>query len=109
MIFMVVGIGISVVLLGVSYMLGEKKGDSEKLTAYECGFDPFSDARNKFDVGFYVVAILFIIFDLEASYLFPWAMVIERIGGVGYWVMMDFLFELCVGYIYAWKVGALEF
>jgi len=108
MIFLVFGVVISVVLLIGSYLMGEQKGDSEKLTAYECGFDPFEDARNKFDVRFYLVAILFIIFDLEASYLFPWALVLDRVGDIGYWTMIDFLFELTIGYIYAWRVGALE-
>lgn len=106
--FIIVGMGLSVVLIVVSYMVAEQKGDSEKETAYECGFDAFEDSRNKFDVRFYLVGILFIIFDLEASYLFPWALTLEETGNVGYWTMIDFIGELCVGYGYAWRVGALS-
>lgn len=107
-IFFVVARLLSVIILGLSFILATQKGDTEKLTAYECGFDPFDDARNQFDVRFYLVAILFIIFDLEASFLFPWAISLSKIGGWGFWTMVDFLFELTVGFIYAWKIGALE-
>lgn len=97
------------VILGGSYILGTQKGDTEKESAYECGFEAFSDARNEYDVRYYLVAMLFIIFDLEASYLFPWGVTLGKIGEQGYWVMIDFIIELTVGYIYAWRVGALEF
>jgi len=84
------------------------KPDTEKLSAYECGFDPYEDARQTFDVRFYLVAILFIIFDLEAMYLFPWAVSLSHIGTSGFWIMIDFLVELIVGFVYAWQIGALE-
>ena len=107
-VFLLFALALSVIILGASYVLAYQGGDTEKLTAYECGFDPFEDARNQFDVRFYLVAILFIIFDLEASFLFPWAVSLGKVGAMGFWTMFDFLFELCVGFIYAWKVGALE-
>jgi len=106
--FLLVGLVLSLVILAASYLLATQRGDSEKLSAYECGFDPFEDARNQFDVRFYLVAILFIIFDLEASFLFPWAVSLSKLGGMGFWTMADFLFELTVGFVYAWKIGALE-
>lgn len=108
MIFVIVGAVVSCVLIIGSYLIADQKGDSEKLTAYECGFDAFEDARERFDVRFYLVGILFIIFDLEASYLFPWAMTLEEIGDVGFYTMIDFIVELCIGYVYAWRVGALS-
>src|SRR5208337_2023911 len=89
-------------------ILGPNKPDKEKLSAYECGFNPFTDARLPFDVRFYLVAILFIIFDLETAFLFPWAVSLHRIGWVGFWSMMVFLAILIVGFIYEWKKGALE-
>ena len=107
-VFLLFALALSVIILGASYVLAYQGGDTEKLTAYECGFDPFEDARNQFDVRFYLVAILFIIFDLEASFLFPWAVSLGKIGAMGFWTMFDFLLELCVGFIYAWKIGALE-
>lgn len=107
-IFFIVGVLLSVIILSLSYLLAPQAGDSEKTTAYECGFDPFEDARNQFDVRFYLVAILFIIFDLEASFLFPWAVSLGNLGSVSFWAMFDFLFELTLGFIYAWKIGALE-
>nr|YP_010152762.1 NADH dehydrogenase subunit 3 [Aureoumbra lagunensis]QQW50410.1 NADH dehydrogenase subunit 3 [Aureoumbra lagunensis] len=82
--------------------------DTEKLSAYECGFDPYEDARNAFDVRFYIVAILFIVFDLEAMFLYPWVSVLCQLNYFGFWVMIDFLIELIIGFIYAWKIGALE-
>ncbi|NQV93732.1 MAG: NADH-quinone oxidoreductase subunit A, partial [Sphingomonadales bacterium] len=85
-----------------------QKPDSEKLSAYECGFEAFTDSRSQFDVRFYLVAILFIIFDLEAAFLFPWAVSLEFTGWVGWSTMMVFLAELIIGFAYAWKVGALE-
>ena len=105
-------IGISAVLalaaVSVSLLLGRQKPDSEKLSAYECGFEAFGDARSKFDVRFYLVAILFIIFDLEIAFLFPWAISFLGLGMVGFWSMMTFLGVLTVGFIYEWKKGALE-
>lgn len=99
---------LSVLVVGASYILSVQKPDSEKLSAYECGFDPYEDARNAFDVRFYVVAILFIIFDLEALFFFPWIVSVAHLNSLGFWVMVDFLMELLIGFVYAWKVGALE-
>ena len=82
--------------------------DSEKTSAYECGFDPYEDARNTFDVRFYLVAILFIIFDLEAVFFFPWAVSLSHLTSFGFWTMVDFIIELGLGFLYAWKIGALE-
>ena len=106
--FFVFSTFLSGVILCLSFIFAQQKADSEKLTAYECGFDPFEDARNQFDVRFYLVAILFMIFDLEATFLYPWAVSLGNLGSLGFWAMIDFLFELIVGFIYAWKVGALE-
>ena len=96
------------VFFGLSYVVATQNGDTEKLSAYECGFEPFEDARNTFDVRFYIVAILFIIFDLEVTFLFPWAIVLSTIGSFGFWIMIDFLVELTVGFVYVWKKGALD-
>ena len=99
---------IGLVLLVVAFIVAYKQPDPEKLSAYECGFNAFDDARMKFDVRFYLVAILFIIFDLEVSFLFPWAVAFGKIGLFGFWSMMLFLAVLTVGFIYEWKKGALE-
>jgi len=96
-------------LLGISFLLGSTpKEDPEKLSAYECGFDPYDDARSRFDVRFYLVSILFIIFDLEVSFLFPWCVTLYQIGYFGFCTMMVFLGVLTIGFIYEWKKGALE-
>ena len=99
---------IGLVLLTVALMVAYKAPDPEKLSAYECGFNAFDDARMKFDVRFYLVAILFIIFDLEVSFLFPWAAAFGKLGFYGFWSMMIFLGVLTIGFIYEWKKGALE-
>lgn len=99
---------ISMAAVGLSLIVAKQKPDSEKLSAYECGFDAFDDARSKFDVRFYLVAILFIIFDLEIAFLFPWAISLGDIGLFGFWSMVVFLGVLTVGFIYEWKKGALE-
>jgi NADH-quinone oxidoreductase subunit A len=99
---------LALVLLVVPLIVAPNNPDPEKLSAYECGFPPFDDARMKFDVRFYLVAILFIIFDLEVTFLFPWAIVLGDIGPFGFWSMMGFLGILTVGFIYEWKKGALE-
>jgi len=96
------------VIIGLSYALSVATPDSEKVSAYECGFDPYEDARNVFDVRFYLVAILFIIFDLEAVYFFPWSVSLSFLSLEGFWGMVDFLVELLVGFIYAWQVNALN-
>jgi NADH-quinone oxidoreductase subunit A len=107
-IFIAVALAIVLALLIVPFMVAYKAPDPEKLSAYECGFNAFDDARMKFDVRFYLVAILFIIFDLEVSFLFPWAVTFGRIGAYGFWAMMVFLAVLTIGFIYEWKKGALE-
>jgi NADH-quinone oxidoreductase subunit A len=107
-IFIAVALGISLVLLVVPFIVAYQRPDPEKLSAYECGFNAFDDARMKFDVRFYLVAILFIIFDLEVSFLFPWAVAFGDLGLFGYWSMMVFLGVLTIGFIYEWRKGALE-
>lgn len=107
-IFIGVSLVIGLALLAVPFLVAVKNPDPEKVSAYECGFNSFDDARMKFDVRFYLVAILFIIFDLEAAYLFPWALTFKEVGDIGFWSMMVFLAELTIGFVYAWKKGALE-
>jgi NADH-quinone oxidoreductase subunit A len=107
-VFIAVALVIGVVLLLVPFFIAYKQPDPEKLSAYECGFNAFDDARMKFDVRFYLVAILFIIFDLEVTFLFPWAVAFGKLGSLGFWSMMVFLGVLTIGFIYEWKKGALE-
>ena len=107
-VFIAVAIGIGLSLLVAPFILAYQNPDPEKLSAYECGFNAFDDARMKFDVRFYLVAILFIIFDLEVAFLFPWAIVFGQLGVYGFWSMMVFLGVLTVGFAYEWKKGALE-
>ena len=107
-IFLVLALGLSCAFVVVNFILSPKKPDPEKLSAYECGFDAFDDSRMEFDVRFYLVAILFIIFDLEIAFLFPWAISLGKIGALGFWSMMFFLGVLTIGFIYEWKKGALE-
>jgi NADH-quinone oxidoreductase subunit A len=107
-IFIAVAVGMAGGLLIVPFVIAYKAPDPEKLSAYECGFNAFDDARMKFDVRFYLVAILFIIFDLEVSFLFPWAIAFGDLGLYGYWSVMVFLGVLTVGFIYEWRKGALE-
>jgi NADH:ubiquinone oxidoreductase subunit 3 (subunit A) len=106
--YFVVATGLAIILLGVSFLAAIRKPDPEKISAYECGFDPFDDARSRFDVQFYLVAILFIIFDLEVTFLFPWALVLNRVSLFGFWSMMAFLLILTIGFIYEWRKGALD-
>ena len=108
LIFLGIAAVITVVMLSASYILAEQKPDPEKLSPYECGFEPFGDARQKFDVRFYLVAILFIIFDLEVAFLFPWAITLGKIGVFGFWSMVGFLGLLTVGFVYEWRKGALD-
>ena len=107
-IFILVALVIGLALLAVPFIVAFKQPDPEKLSAYECGFNAFDDARMKFDVRFYLVAILFIIFDLEVAFLFPWAVAFREVGVLGFWSMMLFLGVLTVGFIYEWRKGALE-
>jgi NADH-quinone oxidoreductase subunit A len=112
LLFLFVAVGLSTAFvflpMGVSRLTGTHNPSVDKLAEYECGFPAFEDSRSQFDVRFYLVAILFIIFDLEAAFLFPWAVSLDLTGWVGWSTMMVFLAELIIGYIYAWKMGALE-
>lgn len=107
-ILLLISIALALFILGLSYITAVQNPDTEKGSAYECGFDPYEDARNAFDVRFYLVAILFIIFDLEAMFFYPWAVSLSFIGGEGIWCMYDFILELLVGYAYAWRFGVLD-
>jgi len=107
-IFLALSAVIGLALLVAPFAIAVKNPDPEKVSAYECGFDAFDDARMKFDVRFYLVAILFIIFDLEVAFLFPWAVAFNSVGWLGFWSMMAFLAVLTIGFIYEWKKGALE-
>ena len=108
LVFLGVAIGLSLVIVIGSWLAARQKPDAEKLSSYECGFDTFSDSRREFDVRFYLVALLFIIFDLEVAFLFPWAVSLGTIGAFGFWSMVIFLGVLTVGFIYEWRKGALE-
>ena len=108
LIFLFVALGLSVGFIFLNFLLSPNNPDPEKLSAYECGFEAFNDSRMEFDVRFYLVAIIFIIFDLEIAFLFPWAISLGNIGSLGFWSMMIFLFILTIGFIYEWKKGALE-
>ena len=107
-IFIGVALVIGIALIAAPFLIAYKNPDPEKLSAYECGFNAFDDARMKFDVRFYLVSILFIIFDLEVAFLFPWAVAFQHIGVFGFWSMMVFLAVLTIGFAYEWKKGALE-
>ena len=107
-VFIGISLAISLALLVAPFIVAYKAPDAEKLSAYECGFNAFDDARMRFDVRYYLVAILFIIFDLEVAFLFPWAVSFGTIGWFGFWSMMIFLGVLTIGFIYEWKKGALE-
>ena len=108
LIFLGIAIGMAALMVVASYIVARQRPDSEKDSAYECGFEAFDDARGRFDVRFYLVAILFIIFDLEIAFLFPWAVALGEIGVFGLWSMMIFLGILTIGFIYEWKKGGLE-
>ncbi len=108
MLFLFIALGLSIGFIILNFVFSPKNPDPEKLSAYECGFEPFNDSRMEFDVRFYLVAILFIIFDLEIAFLFPWAISLGTIGLYGYLSMLVFLFILTIGFIYEWKKGALD-
>lgn len=108
LIFLAIAVVISGGAIVGSYLVAKQNPDNEKLSPYECGFEPFTDSRTKFDVRFYLVSILFIIFDLEVAFLFPWAISLGDIGSFGFWSMMIFLGVLTIGFVYEWKKGALE-
>ena len=104
----ILGLGISALLIAISYLSAIHNPDAEKTSPYECGFEPFEDARNRFDVRFYIVAILFLIFDMEVAYLFPWALTLGQTGFIGYTIVIIFLLLLTVGFAYEWVRGALD-
>jgi len=107
-VFLGVALFIGLALMIAPFLVAVRNPDPEKVSAYECGFNAFDDARMKFDVRFYLVAILFIIFDLEVAFLFPWAVAFKEVGAFGFWSMMVFLLILTIGFVYEWKKGALE-
>ena len=108
LVFIVIALGLGAAMILAGSIIGPRRPDAEKLSPYECGFEAFEDSRMKFDVRYYLVAILFIIFDLEIAFLFPWAVVLDEIGAFGFFAMMAFLAILVIGFIYEWKKGALE-
>lgn len=108
LVFLIIGILLTVVIIGASYFLVKQNPDPEKLSAYECGFEPYEDARHTFDIRFCVIAILFIIFDIEIMFLIPWCVSLAKLDLLGFWSMIDFLFELGVGFFYVWYVRALD-
>ena len=108
LVFLGIALGLAGAMVAFSLVAARQKPDAEKLSPYECGFEPFQDARSKFDVRFYLVAILFIIFDLEVAFLFPWAVTLGKLGAFGFWSMIVFLGVLTIGFIYEWRKGALE-
>ena len=108
LIFVIIAVAMAAIVISLGYFLGTRRPDSEKTSPYECGFEAFEDSRMKFDVRYYLVAILFIIFDLEIAFLFPWAIVLDQIGLFGFAAMAVFLGILVIGFVYEWKKGALE-
>ncbi|MDN3518840.1 NADH-quinone oxidoreductase subunit A [Aquisalimonas lutea] len=108
LLFIIVGLGLGAVLIVAGFILGPRRPDEEKLSPYECGFEAFEDSRMRFDVRYYLVALLFIIFDLEIAFLFPWAIVLDEVGLFGVAAMGLFLVILLIGFLYEWKKGALE-
>ena len=108
LIFLLVAILLSVIIILFSYVLAVQNPETEKLSTYECGFEPYEDARHTFDVKFYLIAILFIVFDIETMFLIPWTNVIAQLDIIGFWSMIDFMFELGIGYLYVYCVGALN-
>ena len=108
LIYLFFSLFLSLLILGLSFVFSTQKPDPEKVSAYECGFDPFDDARSRFDIRFYLVAILFIIFDLEVTFLFPWAVALNKVNMFGFWTMIVFLLILTIGFIYEWRKGALD-
>lgn len=106
--FLCIAILLASIIVTFSYILAIQNPDTEKLSVYECGFEPYEDARNIFDVKFYLIAILFIIFDIETMFLLPWSVSLSQINILGFWAMFDFIIELGIGFIYIWYLGALE-
>jgi len=108
LIFLSIAIILSIIIILLSYVLAVQKPETEKLSTYECGFEPYEDARHTFDVKFYLIAILFIVFDIETMFLIPWTNVLAQLDLVGFWSMIDFMFELSIGYLYIYCIGALD-
>ena len=108
LLFLIVAILLTIIIIGASYFLARQNPESEKLSAYECGFEPYEDTRHTFDIRFCVIAILFIIFDIEIMFLIPWSISIAKLDLLGFWSMIDFLFELGIGFFYVWYVRALD-
>lgn len=108
LIFLIIAIILATIIVGLSYILAIQNPETEKLSTYECGFEPYEDARNIFDVKFYIVAILFIIFDIETMFLLPWSVSLSQLSMLGFWSMIDFIIELGIGFVYIWYIGALE-
>jgi len=106
--FLFIAVILSIIITLLSYYLAIQKPETEKLSTYECGFEPYEDARHTFDIKFYLIAILFIVFDIETMFLIPWTIVLAQLDLVAFWSMIDFMFELCIGYIYIYCVGALN-
>lgn len=108
LLYFIVALILAIIIAAVSYMLVSQKPESEKLSTYECGFEPYEDTKHRFDVKFCLVAILFIIFDIEVMFLIPWSITVSQLNLLGFWSMIDFLLELGIGFIYVWKMHALE-
>jgi NADH-quinone oxidoreductase subunit A len=108
LIFLIIASGLAFIMIIIPFFVAKVKGDKEKLSSYECGFEAFDSPRNKFDIRFYLISILFIIFDLEIAFLFPWSIVLKEIGVFGFWSMIFFLIVLTIGFAYEWKRGALD-
>ena len=109
LIYLIIAILLSIVIIFISYLLVMQNPETEKLSTYECGFEPYEDARHRYDVKFYLIAILFIIFDIETMFLLPWSVSISKLNLLGFWSMVDFIIELGIGFIYIWYLGALKF
>nr|YP_010377282.1 NADH dehydrogenase subunit 3 [Odontella aurita]QYB22931.1 NADH dehydrogenase subunit 3 [Odontella aurita] len=108
LVFLFIAIILAIIILSFSYLLSIQNPETEKLSSYECGFEPYEDARNSFDVKFYLVAILFIVFDIETMFLLPWSVSLSQLNALGYWSMIDFIIELGIGFAYIWYLGVLE-
>ena len=108
LIYLIIAILLSVIIITFSYLLVVQNPETEKMSAYECGFEPYEDARHKFDVKFYLVAMLFILFDIETMYLIPWSITVSKLNLIGFWSMIDFIIELGVGFVYVWYIGGLD-
>mgnify|MGYP006178209001 CR=1 FL=1 len=107
-IYLVISVLLSIVIINFSFLLVIQAPETEKLSSYECGFEPYEDARHQFDVKFYLIAILFVIFDIETMFLLPWTVCLTQLNSLGFWSMVDFVFELGIGFVYIWYIGGLE-